>query len=108
MVVFDYFELIKKLTDFSVLIEQLNDLAEKELWDDLLLLWPRYELLSHDLPQIEWARFTAKEQQLIQEQMLKIDSVHSRLMKLTLAWRNELQDMLQTTVQSRKLNDHYR
>ncbi|MBM5570874.1 MULTISPECIES: flagellar protein FliT [Deefgea] len=103
-----YFELMQKLADFFALVRQFNQLAEQELWDDLLVLWPKYELLSQNLPQIEWSQYSSAEQQLIQQQMLKIDAVHSNLMASTIAWRSELQDMLQTSMQSRKLNDHYR
>lgn len=108
MVVYSYTDSLKKITEFSILIEQLNDFAENELWDDMLLLWPRYELLSRDLPQLEWTGFSISERLLLEEQIVKMDLAHSRLMELTVAWRNELQDILQSTVQSRKLNDHYR
>jgi Flagellar protein FliT len=108
MVVLEFFELKQKLSDLLLVIGQLNELAEKELWDDLLVLWPRYEALSHHLPQIDWERLSIAEQQLLQESMLNLDSAHTHLMVLTLAWRDELQDILQTTVQSRKLNNHYR
>lgn len=108
MAEYNYSELIKKLNAFVAVIDELNALAEKELWDDLLLQWSRYDAQTANLPQIDWREFPAQDQETLAQTMRQLDASNTRLMTLTQTWRNELQDILQSTVQSRKLNDHYR
>ncbi len=94
--------------DLGLTIEALLALAKAEQWDDLLLAWPGYELLTLNLTNICWASIPEDEVALLETQLRQIETNHSQLLELTSAWRDELQDILQNTVQSRKLNDHYR
>lgn len=108
MVVLEFVVIDKKITDLLSIVSKLNALAKNELWDDLLVSWPSYEEVSHQLPEIHWLDFSEPERQILQKKMLDIEFLHQHLMIMTQAWRDELQGILQNTVQSRKLSDHYR
>lgn len=93
---------------FTSVIDGLLLLAQQEAWDDLLLAWPNYQAAATDFPQIDWLSCSAAEQQLLEAQLLQLERVNTHLMNLTMDWRTELHEILQNTVQSRKLNVHYR
>ncbi|QZA79198.1 flagellar protein FliT [Deefgea tanakiae] len=98
----------EKVSHLSEVVTELLILAQQERWDELLLEWPRYELATSDLPMITWSILSTDEQRLLEMQLRQLDSVHSSFLQLTSNWRDELKDILQNSIQSRKLNDHYR
>ena len=108
MAVLDYATLQSQISELARVIEQLSALAKQERWDDLLLAWPDYEAVAQQLADIPWRSLTAAECAMVQSQLLAIQAAHEQLMAATIVWRAELQEILQNTVQSRKLTDTYR
>jgi hypothetical protein len=100
-----YLQQVQQLASVS---QQLLLLAEQERWDDLLLAWPSYEKASAQLPSIVWDALEPAQSSMMQENLLQLQSTHEALLAAALAWRSQLQDILQNTVQSRKLNNMYR
>lgn len=104
-------ELESCLQTINTLLEataELQALAEQERWDDLLLVWPKYDKASDSLPVIDWEVISSIDQVQLKDKLQILQKQHEQLMNATLAWRTELQDILQSTVQSRRLNDTYR
>ncbi|WP_288842451.1 hypothetical protein [uncultured Deefgea sp.] len=86
----------------------LSDLAEQECWDDLLLAWPSYDQATANLPQINWSEFSCEEKEDLSNRLVILQETHDRLIIRMLDFRSELKDLLHNSIQSRKLNDHYR
>ena len=86
---------------------QLCDLAERECWDDLLLAWPSYDQATADLPQINWDELSPLESEALKNKLLNLQTIHGSLVDKISGWRSELKDILQNSIQSRKLNNAY-
>nr|WP_314899471.1 flagellar protein FliT [uncultured Deefgea sp.] len=86
----------------------LSDLAEHESWDDLLMDFPKYEQTTTQLPQIKWAEFSAEDSETLRDKLVKLQELHDRLIEKMAGFRSELKELLQNSMQSRKLNEHYR
>jgi hypothetical protein len=90
------------------LTDSLLSMAKLEDWDAFFLALHAYEQVTIELPTIPWGNYALEEQNLLRDQLLEIQQLHDMLITLSQCRRAELQEMLQNTVQSRKLSDHYR
>ncbi|WP_410498782.1 hypothetical protein [Chitinibacter sp. S2-10] len=101
-------ELIQWLNDLCDVSEQLLRLANIGAWDDFEQQFPAYNQWSLSLPLIAWSDYSISDQQLIKDKLLYLQQQHDALLVLTKEWRAELQGILQSEVQGRKLDERYR
>lgn len=89
-------------------VDQLLVLAEAELWDDFQTIFPDYEKLTANMPQIVWSLYAGDVRDEIENLLVEIESKHQRLLPLAISWKAELKSILNSEVQSRRLDEKYR
>ncbi|MCB5194788.1 hypothetical protein [Deefgea salmonis] len=100
--------ILNEMQQLLILSESLLGMAKNEAWDDFFLAWPAYDELISRRSNINWLDFSKNDQIELKKILLEIETVHVSLIAASSAWRTELQDLLQTIVQSRKLSISYR
>lgn len=98
----------EKISQLSDVVNELLNLAKNERWDELLLEWSRYDSVILNLPTVCWLDLSDSEKSSLEMQLRQIETSNNQLLELTSVWREELQEVLQNSMQSRKLNEHYR
>ncbi|WP_157670904.1 flagellar protein FliT [Chitinibacter sp. GC72] len=104
----DEAKLLEHLRGILCNVDQLLVLAESELWDDFQTIFADYEKLTANMLPIAWSLYAVDVRDEIKDLLIEIESKHQRLLPLAISWKAELKAILNSEVQSRRLDEKYR
>ncbi|WP_348945367.1 flagellar protein FliT [Chitinibacter sp. FCG-7] len=90
------------------MVDQLLALARADAWDDFQTMFAEYAKLTANMPQIAWSLYEVDVIDEIRSLLLEIEAKHQQLLPLANAWKEELKTILNSEVQSRRLDEKYR
>lgn len=96
---------LQKIVESS---DQLLKFALSDAWDDFELEAVKYQSLTTKLSDIDWSKYSASDQALMQRLLNELKYNHEKMLPLVQQWRLELESLLHSQVRNRKLNTKYR